>query len=462
MEGEDMSILRVGCYERVSTTEQAMRGFSIAAQIDNLSEYCEKNGMKLVGHYTDEGISGTQPPLKRPALHRLLEDVQAGKIDMILFTKLDRWFRSVKEYFKVQDILDRHGVEWKAIHEDYDTTTANGRMAITIFMAIAQNERDKASERVKAVFDHKRKNKDAAIFGGPHKTFGYMRKKDADGVVRLVKDPNEEEMCNEFWKTLIKHDNMNMLTRHMYNVYGIQKSYFAWKSIAKKSIYCGMYEGVEDYCEPYISRKEWDMVQARFHARKQDTKAKRVYLFTGMMRCPVCGAILTPTYSNNTYKGVKHPYSVYRCRNKLTYCNYKRTLSELTLEKMLCEKLPGFIQETIDSLEMEMKELQLRPKYNIPGLRERMRNLNASYMAGNKTDEEYVTESIELKELISKAEQDTPFLDHDLTFLKELLNNYFLPAYSSWDMEEKRDFLRTIIEEIKLDDNQVSGVVFKY
>ena len=158
MEGEDMSILRVGCYERVSTTEQAMRGFSIAAQIDNLSEYCEENGMKIVGHYTDEGISGTQPPLKRPALQQLLEDVQAGKIDMILFTKLDRWFRSVKEYFKVQDILDRHGVEWKAIHEDYDTTTANGRMAITIFLAIAQNERDKTSERVKAVFAHKRKN----------------------------------------------------------------------------------------------------------------------------------------------------------------------------------------------------------------------------------------------------------------------------------------------------------------
>lgn len=61
-----MTILRVACYERVSTEEQALRGFSIDAQIDNLKEYCEKNNMKIVDHYTDEGISGAKPPLKRP------------------------------------------------------------------------------------------------------------------------------------------------------------------------------------------------------------------------------------------------------------------------------------------------------------------------------------------------------------------------------------------------------------
>ena len=100
-----MGVLRVGCYERVSTEEQALKGFSISAQIDNLEEYCKANKMKIVDHYTDEGISGAKPPLKRPALQRLLEDVAAGKIDMILFTKLDRRFRSVPQYFKVQEIL---------------------------------------------------------------------------------------------------------------------------------------------------------------------------------------------------------------------------------------------------------------------------------------------------------------------------------------------------------------------
>ena len=102
-----MTIKRVGCYERVSTEEQALKGFSIDAQIDNLEEYCKDKKLKVVDHYTDEGISGAKPPLKRPALQRLLDDVAAGKIDMILFTKLDRWFRSVPEYFKVQEILEQ-------------------------------------------------------------------------------------------------------------------------------------------------------------------------------------------------------------------------------------------------------------------------------------------------------------------------------------------------------------------
>ena len=61
-------ILRAALYERVSSEEQALRGFSIETQIDNLTEFCQKNSYKIVDHYTDEGISGAKPPLKRPAL----------------------------------------------------------------------------------------------------------------------------------------------------------------------------------------------------------------------------------------------------------------------------------------------------------------------------------------------------------------------------------------------------------
>ena len=143
-----LRVLRVGLYERVSTDEQALHGYSIDAQIKGLEEYCQTKNMQIVDHYTDAGVSGGKASSKRPEMARLLEDVQAGKIDMILFTKLDRWFRNVQEYFKVQEILERHRVEWKAIYEDYDTTTSNGRMAITLFLAIAQNEREKGSERV--------------------------------------------------------------------------------------------------------------------------------------------------------------------------------------------------------------------------------------------------------------------------------------------------------------------------
>ncbi len=242
-----MPILRAGLYERVSTDEQAIRHYSIDAQVDNLTEYCEKNKIKIVDHYTDAGISGAKPPLKRPDLKRLLDDVEAGKIDIILFTKLDRWFRSVQEYFKVQEVLDKHKVEWKAIHEDYDTTTANGRMAITIFLAIAQAEREKGAERVKTVLEHKRKNKEAC-FGGQALPFGYKKEPDENGIMRLVKDPETQEACQDFWDILIKYNNLNKAIRHMNDYYGITKDWKSWSRMTASDFYCGVHRGVPEFC----------------------------------------------------------------------------------------------------------------------------------------------------------------------------------------------------------------------
>ena len=99
-------IIRVGLYERVSTDEQALRGYSIDAQMQNLEEFCKDKDMRIVDHYTDAGVSGGKAAFRRPEMSRLLADVEAGKIDMILFTKLDRWFRNIKEYFKVQELLE--------------------------------------------------------------------------------------------------------------------------------------------------------------------------------------------------------------------------------------------------------------------------------------------------------------------------------------------------------------------
>ena len=113
-----MTILRGALWERVSTEEQAKFGYSIKAQVEALEEHAGKNRIKIVDHYCDEGVSAGKPYTKRPEMVRLLEDVKAGKIDIIIFTRLDRWFRNVKEYFKVQEILEQHRVEWKAIFEE--------------------------------------------------------------------------------------------------------------------------------------------------------------------------------------------------------------------------------------------------------------------------------------------------------------------------------------------------------
>lgn len=138
---------RVALYMRVSTEEQARHGDSIEAQRQALRKYAETHNLTVIGEYADEGISGQKPVRKRPALSEMLREVEAGRVDLILFTKLDRWFRSVKLYYQAQDVLDAHKTAWRAILEDYNTETADGTLKFNIMLSVAQNEAERTSER---------------------------------------------------------------------------------------------------------------------------------------------------------------------------------------------------------------------------------------------------------------------------------------------------------------------------
>ena len=91
-------VLRCAIYIRVSTEEQHLNGLSLPAQKKALTEFANANNYNIVGYYADEGISARKPMKYRKGLLQLLEDVKKDKIDMILVTKLDRWFRNIKDY----------------------------------------------------------------------------------------------------------------------------------------------------------------------------------------------------------------------------------------------------------------------------------------------------------------------------------------------------------------------------
>ena len=456
MSGIKKRILRVGLYGRVSTEEQALRGFSIEAQVDALKEYTKKNNMKIVDIYLDEGISGAKPPLKRPALNRLLEDVKAGKIDMILFTKLDRWFRSVKEYFKVQEILEDNKVEWKTILEDYDTSSANGQMAITIFLAVAQNERDRTAERIKVVLDHKRKNKEAC-FGGQAIPFGYAKEQDVNGVMRLVKDPETQQACQEFWDILIKSNNLNKAIRHMAHEYGITKDWKSWSRMTQSDFYCGIHRGVQDYCPAYVTPEEFLKFQERETVKGTPTGIP--YFFRGMMRCPQCGHKLCGN-SDRRYGRVNKSY---RCAIRGRGCTNHGAVSELKIEKQLMERLDEFMRGTIAEVEIEANNPKNKTdaERRIKNLKEQLRRLNVMYMAGNKSDEEYFKEDAEIKLAISKAEKELEISrPRNVEHLKDMLESDYQTLYKTFTPEEKQEFWQDLIKEIKLDGKLVSDVLF--
>lgn len=456
MSGVKKRIRRVALYGRVSTEEQAIRGFSIEAQVAAMKEYAKDNGLKIVDIYLDEGISGAKPPLKRPALKRLLEDVESGKIDMILFTKLDRWFRSVKEYFKVQDVLDNNKVEWKAIQEDYDTSTANGQMAITIFLAVAQNERDRTAERIKVVLDHKRKNKEAC-FGGQAVPFGYMKEKDKDGITRLVKDPETQQAVQEFWDILMESNNLNKAIRHMVNEYNLNKDWKTWKRMTQSDFYCGIHRGVQDFCPAYVTPDQFLKFQERETIKRTPTGIS--YYFRGLMRCTECGHKLCGE-SDRRYGRVNKSY---RCRIRGRGCSNHKAVTELRLEKQLLQNLEIWVRNAIVEAEIEARNPKNKSnsEQKLKNLKERLRRLNVMYMAGNKTDDEYFKEDAEIKLEIEKAEKELAVsrpkkVDH----LKALLETDFRGAYAILNQEEKQEFWQDLIKEIKLEGKTIKDVVF--
>lgn len=449
-------IQRVALYGRVSTEEQAIRGFSIDAQVSAMKEYCKENNMKIVDVYLDEGISGAKPPLKRPALKRLLEDVESGKIDMILFTKLDRWFRSVKEYFKVQDVLDNNKVEWKAIQEDYDTSTANGQMAITIFLAVAQNERDRTAERIKVVLDHKRKNKEAC-FGGRATPFGYKKEADANGINRLVKDPETQQAVQEFWDILIKSNNLNKAIRHMANGYGIKRDWKTWKRMTQSDFYCGIHRGVQDFCPAYVTPENFLKFQERETIKGTPTGVP--YYFRGLMRCQECGNKLCGD-CDRRYGRINKSY---RCAFRGRGCSNHKAVTEIKTEKQLLARLDDFMRDTITEVEIEASEPKNKPEVErkVKNLKEQLRRLNIVYMAGNKSDEDYFKEDAEIKVALAKAEKEYELnKPRNVEHLKELLKTDYHTMYASLEPEGKQEFWQDLIKEIILVDKVVAKVIF--
>lgn len=456
-----MVILRVGLYERVSTDEQAKYGYSIKTQIDALEEYCRSNKMKIVDHYTDDGVSGGKAAFRRPEMSRLLEDVKEKKIDMILFTRLDRWFRNVQEYFKVQEILDNHGVGWKAIWEDYDTTTANGRMAITIFLAIAQNEREKGAERVRVVFENKRQNKEA-WFGPNSMPFGYTKQDDENGIPRLVKNPDLEDALQEFWDIAVKYQNVSKAAKYVNNVYGLNRSKKLWFDVVHNEIYTGNYKGVEDYCEPYVSAEDWSLLQNRGSIRR--TQGNRVYLFTGLIKCPSCGNTMISSYCTQTLStGEVKEYRSYRCRHKdIRTCENRKTVQELKTEQWLLDNLEDLLRDEIARVELERTKPKKKPKTDVAALREKLRRLEVVYMAGNKTDMEYLQETAEIRQQIKQAEMEKleEPEESDIEALKATLETDFRGIYETLSQEDKRRFWRGLIKEIHIKGNAVQSVDF--
>lgn len=456
MKTED-NILRVALQPRVSTDEQVRKGDSLDAQEDALIKYANENNMKIVGIYRDEGNSARKPVLKRPTMLQLLEDVKAGKIDRILFTKLDRWFRNVEQYYAVQPILDKHNVAWQAILENYETATADGRLKVNIMLSVAENESDRLSERVKFVFAAKLANKEV-FFKLP---LGYTTE-EIDGVNRAVKDPETQHIVEDFFQRA-QATSIRQAAEEMNLKYDRVHPYKFWWGLTKKEIYTGTYKGIEDFAPAYITKEEFEELNNKRKTIRK-TKNNRIYIFTGLLRCPKCGKRLGGKYVTSG-RGYNVEYMYYRCMGKLAgTCDFTN-VTEINIEKYLLENVRKEMENFVLSAEAAPKEEKKgKPqKSEVEKLQERLRRVNVGFFAGNMSDEEYAEQTKTIKEQIAKAQAAEVKAEKpiDTEAVKAFLATDFESIYETLTKEERRTLWRSVIDEIVLDGTEPVGIKFK-
>lgn len=328
----DDGIKRAALYARVSTEEQAMHGVSLDAQRERLLTYAKENNLTVVDTYVDEGISARKRYTRRPEFVRMLEDVKRGKVDVILFIKLDRWFRNIADYYEVQSVLDKHKVQWVATDEDYDTTTANGRLALNIKLAIAQDESDRTSERIKFVFKNMVKE-GRVISGQVPKGFKIENK-------HVVIDEDLAPVVQDMFKYYLDVRSVRQTSRYIFETYNIVIDLRSMKAMLQNRWYIGEAYGIPGWCPQLIDNDTFARASelVRIRAERFDTtRSDRVYLFTGLIFCEHCGRRLA-TYACRNSQGTEYIY--YRCTARnLRQCDMDRQYNQDKLEKWLLDNV---------------------------------------------------------------------------------------------------------------------------
>lgn len=460
-------VLRCAIYIRVSTSEQMMHGKSLQAQREFLSKYADEHNMTIVGIFADEGKTARKELKKRKAIHSLLDLVQDGEIDVILFWKMDRWFRSVSDFYKVQDILDAHNVRWIAAAEpSINMDTREGRLNLNILLSIGQNEVDTTSERIKFTNANMIEN-GKVIFGENNLPLGYEIKI-VDGVKRMVKKPEEEEIVNEFFRYFRIHQKKRETMLHIQEMFGIDFSYSQLRTMLSSEFYIGKYRNNANYCPAYLTLEEWDEIQRVSNRNIRSTRSGRIYLFSGLIRCPKCGQLLCGTGCSsiiNRKTGEKRSYCYYRCNRAMidSICSYRHRFSQNLIEKYLLENLETEYKKYQVQLKKasEKNEKKKKRQRTAASIKKEMNNLNLMFQKERITWDYYDKEYTTLEKELASLDNIEPIKKRNLAYLDSVFQGDFLSMYNQLEASGKQDFWRSIIRQIHIDeDNNIIGVDF--
>jgi len=452
---EQPTVQRVALYIRVSHQEQLIKGLSLEAQQEDLEEYARSRGWIIQGVYIDAAKTARKSILKRESFQRMLEAVKRDEVDLILFTRLDRWFRSVADYYKVMEVLDAHNCGWLTTQEEYDTTTASGKLLINLKLSIAQNEADLCAERIAAVFDSKIKH--GTVVSGKI-PFGYRIGEDR----RLEVVPEKAEIVLDAFEHYKSSVSVRGTAKYIYQTHGVNWSFVSCRDILKQTRYIGCYESRgrlnENFCPPIVPRDLFDDVQRLLANNTKSNPTGRIFLFTSLLVCAECGHRLS---GSTPVSG----YVYYRCPEHYSpkACPHKKQLREDVVEEWLFSFLGDELEK--QRLEWEAKEVQRKraaASSNRAAIKRKLDRLTDLYV-NEAIDMEKYRRDYE-RYTAQLAEQPAPIQQEsrpDFERLAQILSQDYRSIYDAMTREEKRTLWHSVIKELHINrDLEVVRIVF--
>ncbi|MCQ2509855.1 MAG: recombinase family protein [Lachnospiraceae bacterium] len=430
--------MRVGLYVRVSSEEQKKYGWSVDTQITDLKDYCSANDYDIVDIYNDAGISARKRYTKRPELLRMLDDCRAGKLQMVLFTKMDRFFRSVRDYYECLSVLESSKVSWKAIYENHDLSIPAGTFNLNIVLSVSQFEADQTGERIRTVNEYRRA-KGEWLSSAPT---GYRVEKS-----HLYIDESKREAVRAgfeaYMNTRSVTDMHDAMTAHGL-VIGRQTCF----RMLNNPVYTGFSHN--HHCEPYLTQEEWDFIQRGRNtgAITRTARGEKVYLFQGLIFCAECGAMYraqTRTMYTRSKERRKNYHQFYECgHGKEHTCVNRRTIGEKVIERQLLAMIEQAMDEYQSSVENVQESDGIDYEAEKAKIERQIRRVGDRYELEEITREEYMSK---VKELRSKLDALTPAPVREIKKLPEGWKD----LYNSLDPSHRKSFWLNTIHKIIID-----------
>ncbi|HEX9412453.1 MAG TPA: recombinase family protein [Ktedonobacterales bacterium] len=338
-------------YMRVSSEGQKTQG-TIENQRALLDRHMSAYGITPVGWYQDDGVTGALKFASRPDGARLLADIKAGHVKIVLVTKLDRFGRNAREILNAlydeQHGIETHGARLISLKENVDTRTSQGRFFLTVLAGVAELERDMILERTA---EGSARRLESTTWMGGHAPIGYRTEGEKKSARLVITDDvdqasgySESDAARLAWVLLTEQDWTTERIAARLSELGIPtrtgKSAEWSPNVLYQMFTNTCYKGERTYrradgtiivqsVPALVSVEQWDRAQATLaaHRRATQRQAARDYPLRGLMRCGVCGALYTTSWTRRRDKD-GNPLELWRyyaCSTRHFRAQFSRT-----------------------------------------------------------------------------------------------------------------------------------------